>query len=102
MDDLKWSYTGTIPDTITVTDGKYLYKLPVSEQTKLEVHTTSGEKYRFTLQSIAITEGREILGPNETWRGYDILSHAERTVTSREIVIVVVMSDTRGERVYRR
>ncbi len=93
VEDLKWSYTGTIPDTITVTDGDHLYRLPVSDKTKLEVYTTSSEKYRFTLRSIVITQGAEFLGSDQIWRGYDQLSHAERTIGMREIARVVVVSD---------
>ena len=51
---LRWSYKGTVPDTITVTDGDHFYRLPVTEKTKLEVYTTYGEKYRFTLRSISL------------------------------------------------
>ena len=93
MEDLKWSYIGTIPDTITVTDGDRLYRLPVTDKTKLEVYTTSNEKFRFILQSIVVTQGAEFFGSDQIWRGYDQLSHAERTIGMREIARVVVVSD---------
>jgi len=95
--DLRWSYKGTVPDTITVTDGDYIYRLPVTDKTKLEVHTTFGEKYRFTLRSIAITGEGDFFGSNQMWKGHDLLSHAERDVMVREIAKVVVISDTPAE-----
>lgn len=101
VEDLKWSYIGTIPDTITVTDGDHLYRLPVTDKTKLEVYTTSNEKFRFTLQSIVVTQGAEFLGSDQIWRGYDQLSHAERTIGMREIARVVVVSDVPATTVIR-
>jgi hypothetical protein len=97
VEDLRWSYKGTVPDTITVTDGDRLYRLPVTDKTKLEVYTTYNEKYKFYLQSIAITGEGEFLGSNQMWRGYDLLSHTDRTVAMREIANVVVVSDIPAE-----
>src|SRR5687767_1539428 len=74
VEDLRWSYKGTIPDTIPVTDGDHLYRMPVTDKTKLEVYTTSNEKYKFVLQSIAITGEGEFLASTQMWRGYDLLS----------------------------
>jgi len=93
FEDLHWSYKGTVPDTITVTDGDHLYRLPVTDKTKLEVYTTYNDKYKFYLQSIAITGEGEFLGSNQMWRGYDLLTHTDRTVAMREIANVVVVSD---------
>lgn len=93
VEDLRWSYKGTTPDTITVTDGDHLYRLPVTDKTKLEVHTTYGEKYKFYLQSIGITGEGEFLGSNQLWRGYDLLTHTDRTVAMREIANIVVVSE---------
>jgi hypothetical protein len=97
VQDLRWSYKGIIPDTIVVTDGNNLYRLPVTDKTKLEVYTTFGEKYKFALQTIAITGEGEFLGSNQMWRGYDLLSHSDRTVAMREIANVVVSSDKPAE-----
>jgi hypothetical protein len=91
-EDIRWSYKGTTPDTIAVTDGEKLFRLPVTDKTKLEVYTTYGDKYRFQLQTIVVTGEGEFLGSNQMWRGFDLLSHADRTVAVREVANVVVIS----------
>lgn len=92
-EELRWTYDGIAPDTIVVTDGEKLLRLPVTDQTKLEVRTTYGETYRFQLRSITVTGEGEFLGSNQMWRGYDLIAHVERTVQVREIANVVVISN---------
>ncbi|HEY6171512.1 MAG TPA: hypothetical protein VIX80_04545 [Candidatus Kapabacteria bacterium] len=96
-DSLRWKFEGAKPVEIPVvdTDGK-VYRLPVTEKLKIEVKTTEGVKYRFYLQSIAITGAGSFLGENQMWRGYDLLSHTERTIMSKEVLNYVIISDDKA------
>jgi hypothetical protein len=96
-DSLRWKFEGSKPVEIPVVDadGK-VYRLSVSEKLKIEVKTTEGVKYRFYLQSIAITGGDSFLGENQMWKGYDLLSHTERTIMSKEVVTYVIISDDKA------
>lgn len=96
-DSLRWKFEGVKPVEIPVVDadGK-VYRLPVTEKLKIEVKTTEGVKYRFYLQSIAITGGDSFLGENQMWRGYDLISHTDRTIMSKEVLNYVIISDDKA------
>lgn len=96
-DSLKWKFVGAKPIEMPVVDADgAVYRLPVTDKLKIEVKTTEGVKYRFYLQSIAVTGEGDFLGTMQMWRGYDLLSHTDRTVMVKEIVAYNIMSDDKA------
>lgn len=96
-DSLRWKFEGAKPIEIPVVDADgRAYRLPVTEKLKIEVKTTEGVKYRFYLQSIAVTGNGGFLGENQMWRGYDLLSHTDRTIMSKEVLNYVIISDDKA------
>lgn len=96
-DSLRWKFEGSKPVEIAVVDAEgKVYRLAVTDKLKIEVKTTEGVKYRFYLQSIAVTGTGSFLGENQMWRGYDLLSHTERTIMSKEVINYVIISDDKA------
>lgn len=91
-EEVRWVYKGATPDTIIVTDGEKLYRLAVTDKTKLEVYTTFGEKFKLQLKSIAVTSEGDFLSSSQLWKGYDFISRTDKIVAVKEITNVVVVS----------
>lgn len=95
-DSLKWSYSNGVVTEIAVrTDKDEIMRLPVDEETQLQVITTEREEHFFRLKSIVVDDkGDGLLGATTSWRGYDTRQGAERSVMIREVAEMKVRSRT--------
>ncbi len=97
VDSLKWVFESSIVKSIPVVgnDGKML-RLAVTPKTKVEIRTSYNDLYRFYLQSIIVSGGEALIGSGDSWTGYDLIQHAERTILSREITSLSILSDEKA------
>lgn len=95
--NLYWKFEVLKPVEITVFDNdSSAYRLDVTEQTRIEVKTTEGIVYRFYLQSITLGGKGGFIEDSQIWRGYDLLSHTERTVALSNVVSMTVLSEKKA------
>ncbi len=95
-DSLRWGYAGSMITSIPVVDGEgNIFRLAVTSKTKIEVKSIYGDLYRFYLQSIIISGDESILG-SQLWEGYDLLSHAKRTIQVHEVTQMTIVSDNKA------
>ena len=95
-DSLHWGYSGNVIASLPVVDidGR-VYRLAVTPKTKIEVKTTYGDIYRFYIQSITIS-GEEGIISTQSWTGYELLSHTQRTLLVHEISEMKILSDDKA------
>ena len=97
VDSLKWTFDANVLKAIPVVgdDGKVM-RLAVTPKTKIEIRTSYQDMYRFYLQSIRVSGGEALIGSGDSWTGYDLIQHAERTILSREIMSLSIISDEKA------
>jgi hypothetical protein len=95
-DSLHWGYTGNLITSIpVVNDEGKIFRLPVTDKTKIEVKSMYGEISRFYIQSITIA-GDEGIISTKTWSGYELLSHTRKTIMVNEIAEMKILSDEKA------
>lgn len=96
-DSLRWRFSGSKPVEIPVIDAEGIaFRLPVTPTLKIEVKTTEGLTYRFYLESVAVTGEGSFMGDTQMWRGYDLLSHTDRTVFAKDVTSYIIISDNKA------
>lgn len=97
---MKWEYTGsTITKIAVIGDDNRLYRLDVTPKTKLQATTVYGEVYTFYLQTIKVENADAITGEGKSWTGYELHDHVERTIYTRDIKTISILSDTKATEV---
>ena len=93
-DSLHWGYSGNTIRSIPVVDGNgAMFRLVVTPKTKIEVKTIYGEMYRFFIQTITVSGDEGFIGMTQTWTGYELLNHAQKTILVRDIMQMEILSD---------
>jgi hypothetical protein len=96
-DKMSWQYTnGIITNIAVVGDDKRIYRLDVTPKTKLQATTIYGEVYTFYLQKIKVEDADAIVGQGKSWTGYELHDHVERTVYTRDIKTISVLSESQA------
>ena len=96
-EQMKWEYTDNQVTKITVIgDDNKLYRLDVTPKTKIEATTVYGEVYTFYLQKIKVEDADAIIGAGSSWTGYELHDHAERTIYTRDIKTLRILSETKA------
>src|SRR5437762_1859993 len=90
-------YSATTIASIPVVDANgNIFRLPVNPKTKIEVKTVYDEVYRFYIQSIKVSGDEGMISPTQTWSGYELLNHVNKTVMVREIKAMKILSDEKA------
>lgn len=70
-----------------------MYRLDVTPKTKLEALTVFGEKFQFYLQTITVDGSADgLIGSGQSWTGYELHDHVQRTVAVKEVTEVKIIS----------
>jgi hypothetical protein len=70
--------------------------LDVTPKTKLQATTIYGEVYTFYLQKIKVEDADAIVGQGKSWTGYELHDHVERTVYTRDIKTISILSESQA------
>lgn len=97
---MNWQYTGNTVTKITVIgDDNRLYRLDVTPKTKIKATTIYGEVYTFYLQTIKVENADAIVGQGKSWTGYELHDHVDRTIYTRDIKTISIISDAQATEV---
>ncbi|MBS1904377.1 MAG: hypothetical protein JSS75_11780 [Bacteroidetes bacterium] len=96
-DSTRWTYDGQSITSIPVVDesGRF-YRLAVDAKTKIEVRDIYGTTYRFYLQTIKVEDNDVSIGGGKRWTGYELLNHAQASVSVTDISTVKILSDSKA------
>jgi hypothetical protein len=96
-DSTRWTYDGQSITSIPVVDesGRF-YRLTVDPKTKIEVRDIYGTTYRFYLQTIKVEDNDVSIGGGKRWTGYELLNHAQVSVSVTDISSVKILSDSKA------
>lgn len=96
-DSTRWTYDGQSITSIPVVDesGRF-YRLAVDPKTKIEVRDIYGTTYRFYLQTIKVEDNDVSIGGGKRWTGYELLNHAQASVSVTDISTVKILSDSKA------
>ena len=91
---MKWEYTNKIVTKVPVIgENNKMYRLDVTPKTKLEALTVYGEKFQFYFQTITVEGSVDgLIGSGQSWTGYELHDHAQRTVAVKEVTEVKIIS----------
>jgi hypothetical protein len=96
-DSLRWGYSGnTIINIPVVDENGRIYRLPITDKTKIEVKTVYGDLYRFYLRTVSISGDDNLLGIDKTWTGYELLSHSTKSIMVHEVGDFKILSEVKA------